>query len=164
MAHIDGFSQKIPVDFYHLTGKRRRDLGLLIHGFHPAAGSLKTIQVQAFMGDGPMALIPPPFFQSLKQHARMEDPAFKPIHPGPVVLQHKFHKLALDFGRWGHGCFGYSRLAAIVRQLRAYKAPSGTGVPPVRSQAKGLCHQVNGNGGQCHLTFYLHPPLALAES
>ncbi len=53
MADIDGFSQKIPVDFYHLTGKRRRDLGMLIHGFHPAAGILKTIQVQAFMRDGP---------------------------------------------------------------------------------------------------------------
>jgi len=45
MAQVNGFSQKIPVDFHDVTGKRGGDLDMLIHGFHPAAGVFKTVQV-----------------------------------------------------------------------------------------------------------------------
>jgi hypothetical protein len=103
MAYIDGLPQKIPVDFYDVTGKRRGDFRMLIHGFRHAASTFKTVEVQAFMRGRALALISPPFFQSLKQHARMEDPLLEAIHPGPVMLHHKFYKFALEVRRWGHG-------------------------------------------------------------
>jgi hypothetical protein len=87
---------------------------MLIHGFHPAVDIFKSIQVQAFVRGSPMALIPPPFLQRLKKHARMENPAFKPVHPGPVVLHHKFHEFALEVRRWGHGCFDYRKLVIKI--------------------------------------------------
>jgi len=103
MAHIDGLPQKIPVDFYDATGKSCGDLGVLIHGLRHATGIGKTVQVQAFMRGQAPALIPPPFYRGLEQHARMEDPLLETIHPGPVMGYQKFHKCALEVRRWGHG-------------------------------------------------------------
>ena len=103
MAHKDGLPQKIPVDFDDVTGKRRGDFRMLTHGFGHAVGIGKTVQVQTFMRGRAPALIPPPFYRSLKQHARMEDPLLEAIHPGPVMGHHKFHKCTLEVGRWGHG-------------------------------------------------------------
>jgi hypothetical protein len=147
VAHIDGPAQKIPVDLDDAAGKSPGDFSMLIHGFRQAANIFITVQVQTFMESISGALITPPLPRGLKQHARVEDPPLKPIHPGPVVLHHKFHKSAFEFGGWGHGCFGQGKfgigLIVICGRLAAGAAPGagwGTAGLPCKSPKSNAVH------------------------